>query len=96
MADSTEQEPSLAAPVQSVLDVNVFVEYLRKVVPILLDDEDPQLRSFQAALNDKQNAETIKKFISDSQTPSLLFQRVAAKGEQLFICLFAFLNKLST
>jgi dynein heavy chain 1 len=81
MADASEAEASTpAAPVQLAIDLNVFTDYLRKVVPLLLDDEDPNLSAFKAAVIDKQNVEAIKKFISDPQTPSLLFQRVGGKG----------------
>lgn len=80
MADAQEQEPPPAAPVQTAVEVGTFTDYLRRVVPVLLDDEDPNLRAFQAAVADKQNVEAIKKFINDPQTPSLLFQRVGGKG----------------
>ena len=79
MADASEGEAP-APPVQSAVDINVFVEYLRKVVPLLLDDEDPNLKAFKTALADKQNLEAVRKFVSDPQTPSLLFQRVGGKG----------------
>lgn len=81
MADAPEQEAAPAAPVQSAIDMGVLSDYLRKVVPVLLDDEDPNLKAFKAAVSDKQNIEIIKKFINDPQTPALLFQRVGGKGK---------------
>ncbi|XP_076442165.1 cytoplasmic dynein 1 heavy chain 1-like isoform X5 [Babylonia areolata] len=81
MADASEQEAPPAAATQSAIDVGVFSDYLRKVVPLLLDDEDPDLKAFKTAVSDKQNIEIIKKFISDPQTPTLLFQRVGGKDE---------------
>ena len=86
MADASEQEAQPAAPVQSAIDVGVFIDYLRKVVPLLLDDEDPNLKAFKAAVSDKENVEIIKKFINDAQTPALLFQRVGGKGKKMFRC----------
>lgn len=80
MADASEQEAPPAAAVQSSMDVAAFSDYLRKVVPLLLDDEDQNLKAFKAAVSDKQNIEAIKKFINDPQTPTLLIQRVGGKG----------------
>ena len=85
MADAPEQEAQPAAPVQSAVDIGVFIDYLRRVVPLLLDDEDPSLKAFTTAVSDKQNVEIIKKFISDPQTPALLFQRVGGKGKNIVI-----------
>ncbi|KAL8576163.1 hypothetical protein ACOMHN_027818 [Nucella lapillus] len=81
MADASEQEAPPAAATQSAIDVGAFSDYLRKVVPLLLDDEDPDLKAFKTAISDKQNIEGIKKFINDPQTPTLLFQRVGGKDE---------------
>ena len=81
MADASEQEAPPAAAAQSAVDVGIFSKYLQRVVPLLLDDEDPDLKAFKAAISDKQNVEAIKKFISDPQTPTLLFQRVGGKGD---------------
>lgn len=83
MSETAEGEPQ---SVQSVADISTFVAYIRRVVPVLLEDDDPDLRSLQKAVQDKNNIEIVKKFLSDVQTPALLVQRVAIKG--MAVCLF--------
>ena len=76
MAETTDQDQS----VQSVADITEFLVYLRRVVPVLLDDDDPDLAALQKAVSDKQTVEVIKKFLGDSQCPTLLIQRTSTKG----------------
>ncbi|XP_048259760.1 cytoplasmic dynein 1 heavy chain 1-like isoform X2 [Haliotis rufescens] len=80
MSETAEGEPQ---SVQSVADISTFVAYIRRVVPVLLEDDDPDLRSLQKAVQDKNNIEIVKKFLSDVQTPALLVQRVAIKEEEV-------------
>lgn len=84
MADSTEQEvasaPQTAPVAVQAVEVPTFLAYLRRVVPVLLDDDDPDVKALQAAVADKQHLEAIKKFLSDPQTPSLIVQRSSLKG----------------
>ena len=47
--------------------VDKFVKYLRRVVPVLLEEEDDVPETFNKALQDRQYLENIKKFISDPQ-----------------------------
>ncbi|XP_041352869.1 LOW QUALITY PROTEIN: cytoplasmic dynein 1 heavy chain 1-like [Gigantopelta aegis] len=77
MAETTDQDQS----VQSVADTSEFLGYIRRVVPVLLDDDDPDLAALQKAVSDKQTIEVIKKFLSDSQCPTLLIQRTSTKDE---------------
>ena len=44
-----------------------FVKYLRRVVPVLLEEEDDVPEAFNKALQDRQYLENIKKFLSDPQ-----------------------------
>ncbi|XP_012938795.1 cytoplasmic dynein 1 heavy chain 1 [Aplysia californica] len=83
MADTAEQEagaPPAPAVVQSV-EVPAFLSYLRRIVPVLLDDEDPNLKALQNAVADKQHLEAVKKFLTDPQTLSLIVQRPSLKEE---------------
>ena len=50
-----------------VSKVDKFVKYLRRVVPVLLEEEDDVPETFNKALQDRQYLENIKKFISDPQ-----------------------------
>ena len=83
MADSVDQEapPQVQPDVVQALEVPAFLAYIRKVVPVLLDDEDPNLKALQTAFADKAHLEAIKKFLSDPQTPSLIVQRPSTKGK---------------
>ena len=81
MADSTaEQEGQPAQPVQAVADPDKFTEYLIRCVPILLEDRVDASSALKAAIFDRVFAESIKKFLNDPQTPSLLIQRTSTKG----------------
>ncbi|XP_052105179.1 cytoplasmic dynein 1 heavy chain 1-like isoform X5 [Mytilus californianus] len=83
MADSSEQEgnPPSEVPVQSVADHTLFLEYLCRVVPALLEDRDSATASLKTSLVEKTHTECIKKFISDPQTPALLVQRSSTKDD---------------
>lgn len=84
MADSSEQEgnPPSEVSVQSVADHTLFLEYLCRVVPALLEDRDSATASLKTSLVEKAHTECIKKFISDPQTPALLIQRSSTKGNK--------------
>ncbi|PRD30031.1 UNVERIFIED_CONTAM: Dhc64C [Trichonephila clavipes] len=84
MADSLEgsgsQPPSVSQPVTSELaDTNVFINYIKRVVPVLLEDDDEVHPALLTALSDKTNLEILKKFIGDPQCRALLIQRSSSK-----------------
>ncbi|KAK6191509.1 hypothetical protein SNE40_003176 [Patella caerulea] len=80
MADT----PATEEPVtQSIAETTNFVEYMRRIVPVLLEDEDPELKALAAAVADKNQLESIKKFLSDPQVTALLVQRNSTKDEEV-------------
>ena len=68
--------------VQAV-DVQVLVQYLRTVVPALLEEDDVLHPSFKLCLQDSAPLEKLKKFITDPQTKAVLIQRASVKGNEL-------------
>ena len=69
------------AQVQVALaDVNNFLKYLRRAVPICLEEDAVSSPAFEAALGDKAHQESIRKFISDPQTRAIFIQRSSTKG----------------
>lgn len=89
MGDSLDGsgEPSPESQNVAIVDYNSFANYLRKTVVILLPDEEALPPAFSASLDDKNNQEAIRKFLSDSQVWALYVQRSYSKGEQHFIIL---------
>ena len=85
MADAPD-EGAPPAPVVAVQSVEVpsFLSYLKRIVPVLLDDEDPNLKALQNAVTDKNHVEAVKKFLTDPQTLSLIVQRPSVKGSLTF------------
>ena len=79
MADVLKPMDATTA-VQYTVDFHTFVEYIKKIIPLLFDDKESNLKGLTAAISDKQNVEIIKKFINDPQAPCLLFQRAEGKG----------------
>jgi dynein heavy chain 1 len=83
MADSGDGDTTSAAtPAQpvSVTDVSAFANYLRRVVPVLLENGDDTPEALVAALKDKSAVECMRKFLGDPQIPCLLVQRATSKG----------------
>lgn len=83
MGDSLEgQEPAPEAQNVAVVDFNAFINYLRKAATVLLPEDESQGEppALVAALEDKSNHETVRKFISDSQVQTLFIQRSSCKG----------------
>lgn len=92
MAESLEgtvsQPSSVTQPVTSELaDFNQFIKYIKRVVPVLLEDDDDIHPSLLIALDDKNNIEILKKFIGDPQCRAVLIQRSSSKG--IYFCIFA-------
>ena len=74
-------EPGQAQVQVAVADVNHFLKYLRRAVPICLEEDSVASPAFEAALSDKGHQEAIRKFISDPQTRSIFIQRSSTKGK---------------
>lgn len=88
MAEPADAEAQPTQPAQSVADQSKFESYLCRCVPILLEDREEASPAFKAALSDRQNAEQIKKFLGDPQSPALLIQRSSTKGMDFFKIFF--------
>ena len=80
MAESGDGDSQQAASTQSVIEVSSFANYLRRVVPVLLEDADDTPEALILALKEKTAIESMKKFLSDSQVPVLLVQKQTTKG----------------
>lgn len=82
MGDSLDGsgEPSPESQNIAVVEHTGFVNFLRKVVTILAPEEEGVPAGFNAALEEKNNQECIRKFIGDSQVWALCIQRSCVKG----------------
>lgn len=82
MGDSIEAVPEGTPEPESVsvVDFNEFCNYIRKVVTVLLPNVDVVPPALNAALQDRNNQDCIRKFISDPQVPVLFIQRTSTKG----------------
>ncbi len=83
MSDAAEGESQQQVATQAVIEVSSFANYLKRVVPVLLEDADDTPESLILALRDKSALDSMRKFLSDPQIPVLLVQRVATKGNRL-------------
>lgn len=85
MGDSLDGtgEPSPESQIVIAVSYSAFANYLKKVITILLPDEDAVPPAFNTALEDKNNRECIKKFLSDSQVWALYIQRSSSKGTRI-------------
>ncbi|PAA89834.1 hypothetical protein BOX15_Mlig025375g2 [Macrostomum lignano] len=84
MAD--QAEASLDQPPTAdvtIADPEKFKKYLLRVAQCHFEDDDAHLdKKIVAALNEKQTADSIKKFLSDQQVPTLIIQRQSIKDEE--------------
>lgn len=71
----------------TVIEVSSFANYLRRVIPVLLEDAEDTPEALNVALKDRAAMECMKKFLSDPQIPVLLVQRSAAKGTSMQLVL---------
>ena len=79
-SDGASSSPT--TPEAAVVDVKSFTNYLRRIVPLLLEG-DPQVPlELDTALKDALHVDYIRKFVSDAQTRSLLVQRTPLKDEE--------------
>lgn len=83
MGDSLEGSENTPEPQNvPVVDFTAFANYLRKAATLLLPEDDAHTEppALNAALDDKNNQECIKKFLSDPQVSILYVQRSSSKG----------------
>ena len=85
MADSGAESAEAQAATQAVVEVSHFANYLRRVVPVLLEDGEDTPAALVAALKERSSIEMMKKLISDPQVPVLFIQRMATKGIIVFV-----------
>ena len=65
----------------ALADVDHFLKYLRRAVPICLEEDAVQSPAFEAALADRNHLEAVKRFIGDPQTRAIFIQRSSSKGQ---------------
>lgn len=83
MGDSLDGtgEPTPESQNIAIVEYQLFANYLRKIAPILAPEEDGAQSAFNSALDDKNNQDYIRKFISDPQVWALCIQRSSTKGK---------------
>ena len=83
MSAAGDGGPSSPTPPEAaVVDVKNFTNYLRRVVPLLLEG-DPQVPlELDTTLKDPLHVDYIRKFLADAQTRSLLVTRTPLKDEE--------------
>ncbi|KAF5301350.1 hypothetical protein FQA39_LY10748 [Lamprigera yunnana] len=85
MGDSLEPVDSTPEPQNvSIVDFTAFANYLRKAATLLLPEDDAHMEppALNAALEDKNNQEQIRKFLSDPQVSILYVQRSSSKEDE--------------
>ena len=63
----------------SLMDVSILEKYLLKAVPLILDFEDNEVAEFEKALKNVETQLILKKYISNSQSPVLLIQKLKGR-----------------
>ena len=71
MSEVDEGDASAAA--LNVASVDKLSAYLRKIVPLLIDDGEGETSALERALKDKNGVEAQKKFLSEPQIRCLAF-----------------------
>ncbi|XP_001636057.2 cytoplasmic dynein 1 heavy chain 1 isoform X2 [Nematostella vectensis] len=66
----------------AIVETTIFVSYLRRVVPLLLEGEPEVPLELDSALKDAVHLDHVKKFLADAQIRSLLVQRTPLKDEE--------------
>lgn len=72
--------PTTESSSLSVMELPVLEKYLVKAVPVLLDAEG-DVAIFEKTLKDSESSLTLKKFITSTQNPVLLVQKVLRDGQ---------------
>lgn len=84
MGDSLEGTENPPEPQNiALVDFTAFSNYILKAATVLLPEDDSQAepKNLVAALDDKTNQESIRKFIGDPQVTTLFIQRNSSKGK---------------
>ncbi|XP_044265029.1 dynein heavy chain, cytoplasmic isoform X6 [Tribolium madens] len=83
MGDSLEGSESTPEPENvAIVDFNDFTNFITKAATVLLpEDNQWELTNLRAALDDKSNQDTIRKFLSDPQVSILYIQRNPSKDD---------------
>ncbi|KAG1662035.1 Dynein heavy chain, cytoplasmic [Nymphon striatum] len=81
MSDTGDQQQS--TPLQIVAEVSSFIKYIKRVVPVILEDDDGIPKSLEAVLSNPANQDCMKRFLSDAQVTSLLIQKSATKDDDV-------------
>ena len=83
MDASSDGGPSSPTPPEAaVVDVKNFTNYLRRIVPLLLEGDPEVPLELDTSLKDPLHVDYIRKFLADAQTRSLLVQRTPLKDEE--------------
>ena len=75
-------EPTADLPDVALAPPDKVVAYLRRVVPVILEDNLDDVSALDNALCDKNTLEWVKKFIGDGSCTALLVQRHALREEE--------------
>ncbi|XP_022254854.1 cytoplasmic dynein 1 heavy chain 1-like [Limulus polyphemus] len=75
------QQPPVPQAV-TVVELPILVKYIKRVVPVLLEDDDIIHPALETSLLEKINQECMKKFIADPQVRALFIQRSSSKDEE--------------
>ncbi|XP_078728003.1 cytoplasmic dynein 1 heavy chain 1-like isoform X1 [Lampetra fluviatilis] len=81
MADDGGEVAAPPLAVQNVAEPVVLQNFLRGLVPLLLEDGGREAPGLSAALDDKQSVEVMKKFLADAQVHTLLVERTMLKED---------------
>lgn len=65
----------------SIVEYDNFANYIKKAVTILLPEDECVPPALSNALDDPDNQEKVKKFLSDPQCQALYIQRTCSKGK---------------
>lgn len=82
MGDSLDPIDVVEAEAAAVVDLDDFCKYLRRAATVLLPEDDAVPPGLDAALQDKNNQDCIRKFIQDPQVATLYIQRSSTKGNK--------------
>lgn len=81
VSDSGHQSlPSESVPAVALAEVPVVINYIKRVIPALLEEDSVIHPSLEVLLRSDVTTEKIRRFISDGQMRSLLIQRSSSKG----------------